>query len=75
MHRIYREVLNPKGQNHDEIHGYVVDLMVQTHSKKGTSKLLDLSDFLWNEIFIDMINRKVPPFAPYMMKLISVRCS
>lgn len=72
MHLIYREVLNPKVGNLDEIHGYLVDLMLRTMKGKGVS--IDVSDYLWNEIFNDVVNRKPPPCVPYIiMKFISIK--
>jgi hypothetical protein len=50
MHRIYREVLNPKVGNIDQIHGFMVDLMILTHSNRGSDLKLDVMDFIWNEI-------------------------
>ena len=35
MLRIYRAVLNPKVGNFDQVHGFLVDMMVLTHLKKG----------------------------------------
>jgi hypothetical protein len=31
MHQIYREVLNPKVGNIDQIHGFMIDLLILTH--------------------------------------------
>jgi hypothetical protein len=30
MNRIYRNTVNPKNTNHDEVHGFLVNLLVRT---------------------------------------------
>ena len=35
MLRIYRSVLNPKVGNFDQVHGFLVNLMVLTATKRG----------------------------------------
>jgi hypothetical protein len=59
--------------NLDQIHGYLVDLMLRTHTEKGKGIPLDVPHYLWNEMFNVVMNRKVPTFAPYIMKFISVK--
>jgi hypothetical protein len=50
MHHIYREVLNPKPGNIDQIHGFMIDLMILTHQNRGSGLQLDVMDVLWNEL-------------------------
>jgi hypothetical protein len=50
MHRIYREVFNPKVGNIDHIHGFMIDLMLLTHQNRGSCLQLDVMNFLWHEL-------------------------
>jgi hypothetical protein len=50
MHQIYREVLNPKVGNIDQIYGFMIDLLLLTHQNRGSGLQLDVMDFIWNEI-------------------------
>ena len=43
MHRVFRNVLLPKVGNQDEIHGYLVDLMVAMKTMVGTGATFDVS--------------------------------
>ena len=70
MLRIYRSVLNPKVGNFDQVHGYLVNMMVLTAQKRGKGLQLDVMDYLWYELHYAIIGRKTPPFAPYIMKLL-----
>jgi hypothetical protein len=72
MHRIYQEVLNPKVGNHDQLHGFMVDLMLLTHSNRGSDLKLDVMDFISNEIHWGLCHKKRPLYAPYLMNLICV---
>jgi hypothetical protein len=73
MHCIYREVLNPKVGNIDQIHGSMIDLMLLTHANIGSGLKLDVMDFIWIEIQWGLCHKKRPPYAPYLMHLICVR--
>lgn len=73
MHRIYRSILIPKVGNQDQIHGYLVDLMLPTHTKKGQGVPLDVPNYLWNEIFYVVMNRKVPTIASYIMAFLNAK--
>jgi len=70
MHRIYRSVLNPKVGNLDEIHGFLRTLMVMTHQFKTKGKKLDIADFIWNELFHVILNKKNACHGPLIMKII-----
>jgi hypothetical protein len=70
MHQIYREVLNPKLGNIDQIYGFMIDLLVLTHQNQGSGLQLDVMDFIWNEIQWGLCHKKRPPFAPFVMHLI-----
>ena len=67
--RIYRSVLNPKVGNFDQVHGYLVNMMVLSATKKGAGQRLDVMDFLWIELHFAVVMRKTPPYAPYLMAL------
>jgi len=67
MHRVFRNVLLPKVGNQDEIHGYLVDLMVAMKTMVGTGATFDVSNWLWHEMYNMVIYRKVPIYAPFVM--------
>ena len=67
MHRVFRNVLLPKVGNQDEIHGYLVDLMVAMKTKVGSGETFDVSNWLWHEMYNMVIYRKVPIYAPFVM--------
>jgi len=70
LHRVFREVVNPKVGNFDEIHGFLVNLLFLAHEMKGQAIPLDVSDFIWHEMMHAVLNRKDPPFAPYVMQFL-----
>ncbi|KAK1646189.1 hypothetical protein QYE76_063994 [Lolium multiflorum] len=71
MLRIYRETVAVKVGNVDESHSFVIDLMLQTHLRKGKGVKMDVMDCLWNQIFLRMVEKRSPAFGPFIMKLIS----
>ncbi|KAK1666642.1 hypothetical protein QYE76_054801 [Lolium multiflorum] len=70
MLRVYREMIGPKGGNLDELHTYEVDLMANSHAKQGTGENLDVMDYIYNEMWTCVMEKKFPLFAPFIMKLI-----
>ena len=60
-------MLLPKVGNQDEIHGYLVDLMVAMKTMVGTGATFDVSNWLWHEMYNMVIYRKVPIYAPFVM--------
>ncbi|KAK1650243.1 hypothetical protein QYE76_068048 [Lolium multiflorum] len=70
MLRVYRETIGPKGGNLDELHLYEVDLMANSFAKKGTGEKLDVMDYIYNEMWSCVMEKKLPSYAPYIMKLI-----
>ncbi|KAK1652490.1 hypothetical protein QYE76_070295 [Lolium multiflorum] len=70
MLRVYRETIGPKGGNLDELHLYEVDLMANSFAKRGTGEKLDVMDYIYNEMWTCVMEKKLPAFAPYIMKLI-----
>ncbi|KAK1603511.1 hypothetical protein QYE76_037586, partial [Lolium multiflorum] len=70
MLRVYRETIGPKGGNLDELHLYEVDLMANSFAKRGTGEKLDVMDYIYNEMWSCVMEKKLPSYAPYIMKLI-----
>ena len=70
MLHIYWSVLNPKVGNFDQVHGFLVNMMVLTAQKRGKEQQLDVMDYIWHEMHNVVVMRKTPPFAPYVMKLL-----
>ncbi|KAK1663542.1 hypothetical protein QYE76_051701 [Lolium multiflorum] len=73
MNRIYRNTFNPKHTNHDEVHGFLVNLLVPTQENKGRGKQLDIMDYIWHEMQDCAFLRKLPQYAPYIMRLIFLK--
>ncbi|KAK1682939.1 hypothetical protein QYE76_043787 [Lolium multiflorum] len=73
MNRIYRSTINPKHTNHDEVHGFLVNLLVRTHEMRGRGKQLDVMDYIWHEMRDCAFLRKLPQYAPYIMRLICLK--
>jgi hypothetical protein len=68
---IYRETVAVKVGNVDEIHSFVIDLMLQTHLRMGKGVYMDVMNCLWNQIYLWIMEKRSPSFAPVIMKLIS----
>ncbi|KAK1668094.1 hypothetical protein QYE76_056253 [Lolium multiflorum] len=73
MNRIYRGTINPKHTNHDEVHGFLVNLLVRTHEMRGSGRQLDVMDYIWHEMCDCAFLRKLPQYAPYLMRLICLK--
>jgi hypothetical protein len=63
MHCIYQKVFNPKVGNVDQIHGFMIDLMLLTHQNRGSGLQLDVMDFLWHEFQWGLCHKKSPPLC------------
>ena len=70
LNRIFRDTVAAKGCNFDQIHGYQVDLLVNTYRNRGKGIQLDVMDYMWNEMTLIAILRRVPAYCPYVMALI-----
>ena len=72
MHRIFRETLNPKVGNMDEIQGYLKNLLLLVHEKKitGITQKLDVRDFIWQELWTSIVWKKNAWHGPLIMKII-----
>ncbi|KAK1606335.1 hypothetical protein QYE76_030008 [Lolium multiflorum] len=73
MNRIYRSTINPKHTNHDEVHGFLVNLLVRTDEMRGRGKQLDVMDYIWHEMRDCAFLRKLPQYGPYIMRLICLK--
>lgn len=73
MHCIYHSTFIPKVGTQDQIHGYLVDLMLATHTMKGKAVPLDVPDYLWNELYLYVINHKVPILCLYIMAFLNAK--
>ena len=73
MLRVYRETLNPKVGCHDQIFGFLQNLLYLTHKNKGKGLQLDVMDYIWEELWTGIISCKAPVFAPYIMMFICDR--
>lgn len=67
MHRSYHSIIIPKVGNRDRNYGDLVDLMLAAHTRMGKGVPLDVPDFLWQEMYYRVINRKIPTLCPYTM--------
>jgi hypothetical protein len=59
MLRVYQETISAKTGNFDEIHGFNVDLMCETHRRRGKGEKLNVMDFLLHEMHQAMVERRV----------------
>ena len=50
MHHIYRETIAPRSGNWDQVHGYVFELLSNSHQQQGKGNKLDVMDFMYNEM-------------------------
>ena len=70
LHRVYRETIAPRVGNWDEVHGYMFDLLKLSYENQGKGKKLDVMDWMWNDLWSTIIDRRAPIYGPYIMKLI-----
>ena len=67
MHRIFRNILFPRVGNKDQVHSYLVDmLMMCQKGRTRSSGPLDVSRVMWSELHSVVFNHKVPIYVPYM---------
>jgi len=74
LHCVFRETIAPQAGNVDEMHGFMVDLMITTFHHRDSGQPMDVMDVIWNEMVCATYTRRVPPFAPYIMALILSKC-
>jgi hypothetical protein len=75
LHRMFRVNISPSGGNNDSIRGGILHLLHHAHLiiEKGEDcegKELDVMHFIFSEMHIAMIDRKILPYALFIMKLI-----
>jgi hypothetical protein len=66
---IFWENLAAKVGNFDEVHGFIVNLLVNSHKMKGSGVPLDVMNFIYNELYFGVIQKRSCPFAPFVMNL------
>ncbi|XP_044981467.1 uncharacterized protein LOC123448583 isoform X1 [Hordeum vulgare subsp. vulgare] len=70
-HCIFRNTLFPRVDNEDQVHSYLVDMLMMC--QKGwtrSSGPLDVSHVMWSELQLAVFHRKVPIYGPYVFDLI-----
>ncbi|KAE8779332.1 hypothetical protein D1007_47666 [Hordeum vulgare] len=74
MHRIFRNTLFPRVGNKDQVHSYLVDMLIMCQKGGGTfpSGPLDVSHVMWNELYSAVFNRKVPIYGLYLFYFIKM---
>ena len=70
MHRIFRNTLFSCIGNLDQLHSYLVDVLLLCIKEKGWTSTLDISHVMWRELRSAMLDWKVPIYGPYLFKLI-----
>ena len=72
LHRIFRETLFPRIGNLDQVHSYLVDMLLFCQHQKGqnTEESLDISHVMWSELLSAISERKCPIYGPFIMLLI-----
>ncbi|KAE8792932.1 exocyst complex component 7 [Hordeum vulgare] len=71
MHRMFRNTLFPRVGNKDQVHSYLVDMLLMCQKGKNRHcEPLDVSHVMWTELYSAVINRKVPIYGPYLFLFI-----
>ena len=70
MHRIFRNTLFPRIGNLDQVHSYLVDLLLFCQEEQGSQQVLDVSHVMWSELHSAVMERKCIIYGPYLMQLI-----
>ena len=72
LHRIFRETLFPRIRNLDQVHSYLVDMLLFCQHEKGqnTGESLDISHVMWSELLSAISERKCSIYGPFIMLLI-----
>jgi hypothetical protein len=76
--RMFRANIAPSGGNNDSIRGGLVHLLhharlVFEAGRECEGMELDVMYFIFSEMKIAMLDKKIPPYAPYIMRLIIER--
>ena len=73
---MFLESIAPSGGNNYAIRGGLVNLLYHAYeaATQGTlrpnGRPVDVMDYIFHDMYDAMIHKKVPPYAPYVMKLI-----
>ena len=70
LHRIYRENIAVKVGNWDEVHGNVIDLLIESQRHQGKGERLDVMDYLYHEMFQGLCEHRAVVYGPFVFKLI-----
>ncbi|XP_044979323.1 uncharacterized protein LOC123446852 [Hordeum vulgare subsp. vulgare] len=76
MHRIFRNTLFLCVGNKDQVHSYLVDMLLMC--QKGQARafgLLDVSHVMWSELQPTIFHRKVDIYGPYLFYLTHAKWS
>jgi hypothetical protein len=73
--RMFRANISPSGGNNDSIRGGLVHLLHHAllafeAGRECEGMEIDVMHFIFSEIKIAMLDKKIPPYAPYIMRLI-----
>src|SRR3954463_4544625 len=73
MLRMFRHTLTPKAGNKDEMRGAKINLMahahtVYTHGPDHPGGAIDVMDFIYQDLYKCITDKKCPMFEPYVMK-------
>ena len=73
--RLFRETIAPRAGNLDEIRQGTINLLLRSHMlfQKGPNYMcegIDVMDFIFQEMWICLLNKKTLVYAPYVMALI-----
>jgi hypothetical protein len=73
---MFRENISPSGGNRDAIRSALVELMYLSHrcfvsEEPNEDFKLDVMHYIFNEMHDAMISQRTPPYAPYIMLLIT----
>jgi hypothetical protein len=73
--RIFRANISPNGGNNDAICGGLVNLLHFAYvtfeeGETSTNRNIDVMHSIISEMHLALVDKKVPPYAPYIMMLI-----
>src|SRR4051812_17042679 len=73
--RIFKRNIAPQAGNEDEIRAGLVNLLVYAHkvNMKEKKRLVNIMNFIYEQMFYCIHNKKTPPYAPYVMMLLISR--
>src|SRR4051812_17985967 len=72
MHRIFRTFLFPCVGNLDLVHNYLVNILLLCMEFRGTMQTLDVCDIMWEELYLAVMEWKVPIYGPYLQVLFEI---